>query len=449
MRIVDRPGMLVPLKVWDYPGGVDEKTIQQMVDVCKLPIIFKWAALMPDGHWGMGSAVGAVIPTKGAVIPSTVGVDIGCGMMAVKTTLTSADLPTDLKKVRELIERKVPAGRTNDGRIGDRGSWHSPPPRVDAEWYHSTLRKNGKALKDRYDTICNGRPNLRHDRALNQLGTLGTGNHFLELCLDEAGAVWLMLHSGSRGPGNKIGSTFIKLAGEEIIRRKLVVPEMNLAYLPEDSPLFDEYVEAVEWAQDYAYTNRVIMMHHALDALHYSNLFPKFEAWQEVVNCHHNYISREVHYGENILVTRKGAVRARADDQGIIPGSMGARSYIVHGLGNPESFDSCSHGAGRAMSRTEAKNRFNSKDLARATEGVECLKTAGVVDEIPYAYKDIDAVMEAQKDLVKPIFQLKQFLCIKGEEDAGGWKKKKQDKREKRQAREAIQIELDNSIDET
>jgi tRNA-splicing ligase RtcB len=346
-----------------------------------------------------------VVPTVSAIIPAAVGVDIGCGMMAVQTSLTAAQLPDDLHPLRSAIERAVPHGRTHSGGPGDRGAWADPPTPVQQAW--SVLQPGLQGLIERHPRI--GRANHLH-----HLGTLGTGNHFIEVCLDEMERVWVMLHSGSRGIGNRIGSHFIELAREEMRRFHINLPDLDLAYLPEGSQHFDAYVAAVGWAQQYALTNRQLMMEAALAALRQLPGLPPFESGAVAVNCHHNYVAIEHHYGKNVFVTRKGAVRAREGDLGIIPGSMGSRSYIVRGKGNPESFTSCSHGAGRAMSRTEARRRFTTADHEQATAGIECRKDAEVIDETPMAYKPIEAVMAAQQDLVDIVHTLRQVVCVKG-----------------------------------
>ena len=323
--------------------------------------------------------------------------------MAAKTTLTAADLPDSLGEIRSAIERAVPHGRTLGKR--DKGAWgEQPPPAADAAW--ATLAEPFARLVEKH-------PRLKNTNNHSHLGTLGTGNHFIEVCLDEANAVWFMLHSGSRGVGNAIGSHFIELAKKDMRTWMINLPDKDLAYFPEGTEHFDDYVEAVEWAQNFARQNREVMMQNVVLAVR--ETIPKaFETHVEAINCHHNYVSRENHFGENILVTRKGAVRARKGEFGIIPGSMGARSYIVRGLGNAESFDSCSHGAGRAMSRSEARRRFTIDDHVAATAGVECRKDKEVIDETPAAYKDIDAVMHAQRDLVEVVHTLKQIVCVKG-----------------------------------
>jgi tRNA-splicing ligase RtcB len=360
---------------------------------------------MPDVHWGVGATVGSVIPTKGAIIPAAVGVDIGCGMMAVQTDLNARDLPDNLKGIRSAIEQAVPHGRTNHGGHGDAGAWREIPTRNNEVW---------QALKPRYDAILEKHPKLDRGNHSNHLGTLGTGNHFIEVCLDETESVWFMLHSGSRGVGNRMGSYFIEVARADMKKFFINLPDKDLAYFSEGTEHFDDYVEAVEWAQDFARFNRDLMMEQVVGAVRNSGEVRPFVAEVKAINCHHNYVARERHYGQNILVTRKGAVRARAGDMGIIPGSMGARSYIVRGKGNMESFMSCSHGAGRAMSRAEAKRRFSVEDHKRMTAGVECRKDADVIDETPAAYKPIEAVMAAQSDLVEIVHTLRQVVCVKG-----------------------------------
>jgi tRNA-splicing ligase RtcB len=356
---------------------------------------------------GKGSTIGSVIPTLGAVIPAAVGVDIGCGMMAAKTTLSANDLPDNLGPLRSAIERAVPHGmspKTRGFKGRDQGSWDSPPQAVDQAWM---------ALKDEFDVICEKTPKLKHTNNYKHLGTLGTGNHFIEICLDEQGFVWFMLHSGSRGVGNAIGSHFIEVAKQDMRTHIANLPDQDLAYLKEGTQHYDDYVEAVGWAQKFARMNREVMMQNLIAAVR-TVIKKPFETHVEAVNCHHNYVQKEHHFGKDVLVTRKGAVSAREGELGIIPGSMGAKSYIVRGKGNPESFHSCSHGAGRTMSRTEAKRRYSVEDQVRATEGVECRKDAAVIDEIPMAYKDIDAVMQAQSDLVEVVHTLKQIVCVKG-----------------------------------
>lgn len=394
----------VPIKAWVRGVPMEEPARQQLRNIAKMPFIHSHVAVMPDVHLGRGATVGSVIPTVSAIIPAAVGVDIGCGMMAVKTSLTAATLPDNLKPLRSAIERAVPHGRSS-GRSGlDRGAFGDPPPRQRSAW---------EELGPRFDRITEKHRAIRNANHLAHLGTLGTGNHFIELCLDEADDVWVVLHSGSRGVGNKIGSYFIELAKKDMGSHLANLPDKDLAYLREGTEYFCDYVEAVGWAQDFAMTNRRLMMAQVLEALAKVGL-PKFKTDLMAVNCHHNYVAFERHGGVPVMVTRKGAVRAGLGDLGIIPGSMGARTYIVRGKGNKESFESCSHGAGRTMSRTEAKRRFTLDDHARATEGVECRKDEKVIDETPMAYKNIDAVMEAQKDLVDVVHTLKQVVCVKG-----------------------------------
>jgi tRNA-splicing ligase RtcB len=400
-----RPDTGVPIHAWTRGVALEPEAEKQLRNVAQLPFIFRWIAAMPDVHWGMGATVGSVIPTKGAIIPAAVGVDIGCGMMAVQTTLNARDLPENLKGIRTAIEKAVPHGRTSGGGRGDRGAWHNIPERTTEVW---------QDLKPAYDAILRKHPSLNHGNDVNHLGTLGTGNHFIEVCLDEAENVWLMLHSGSRGVGNRIGTYFIELAKRDMKNALGNLPDKDLAYFPEHTKHFEDYFEAVSWAQDFARWNRHLMMESVVSAIRNSGDVPPFEAETQAINCHHNYVARERHFGENVLVTRKGAVRAAAGDMGIIPGSMGSRSYIVQGKGNPQSFNSCSHGAGRAMSRGEARRRFTLEDHCRATEGVECRKDRDVIDETPAAYKPIDAVMAAQSDLVEIKHTLRQVICVKG-----------------------------------
>jgi len=393
----------VPIKAWIKGVPIEDAAAQQLRNVARLPFVFKHVAAMPDVHWGMGATVGSVIATKGAIVPAAVGVDIGCGMAAAMTSLVAADLPDSLAAMRSAIEVAVPHGRTDNGGKNDRGAWGEDGPGLSSE------------LAESLATIVAKHPKLGRaaQRAPAHAGTLGTGNHFIEVCLDEADRVWVMLHSGSRGIGNAIGSRFIDLAKAEMRRWFVNLADQDLAYLPEGSQHFDDYVEAVGWAQDYARANRELMMRAAVAAIK-ASLGREFEAGVVTVNCHHNYVSREHHFGENVFVTRKGAVRAREGDLGIIPGSMGAKSFIVRGKGNPDSFMSCSHGAGRKMSRAAAKKTFTLADHATATAGVECRKDEGVLDETPGAYKAIDDVMAAQEDLVEIVHTLRQVLCVKG-----------------------------------
>ncbi|MCF4166088.1 RtcB family protein [Zavarzinia compransoris] len=394
----------VPIKMWTKGVPVDDKARVQLANAARMPFIYRHMAAMPDVHVGIGATVGSVIPTKGAVIPAAVGVDIGCGMMAARTSLTAMDLPDSLEGIRSAIEQAVPHGRAVGRGKRDNGSWGDPGPEIVAAW---------ATLADRFDRIAAKYPRLKKANSLVHLGTLGTGNHFIEICLDTEQRVWIMLHSGSRGVGNAIGSFFIELAKQDMRKWFVNLPDENLAYFPEGTDHFDDYVEAVEWAQDFAALNRRTMMTNVIRALR-GRIAKPFDAELEAVNCHHNYVARENHFGANVLVTRKGAVRAAKGAMGIIPGSMGAKSFIVRGLGNAEAFDSCSHGAGRVMSRHEAKRQVTLEEHIHDTEGVECRKDAGVIDETPKAYKPIEAVMAAQADLVEIVHTLKQVVCVKG-----------------------------------
>ena len=395
-----------PVKAWIRGVPLDPKAKEQLLRTSQLPFIHRWIAAMPDVHWGLGATIGSVIPTKKAIIPAAVGVDIGCGMAAMHTSLTASDLPDNLAPLRSAIEKAVPHGRSHHGGRRDRGAFGTVPKRNVEAW---------EGLREGYERVVAKYPKLdRNNPPVNQLATLGSGNHFIEICLDEDDDVWFMLHSGSRGVGNRTGMHFIQLAQKDMGRHLQNLPDKDLAYFEEGSEHFDDYWFAVDWAQLYAATNRRLMMEAVTEAVRDTKLVPAFRAKEQVVNCHHNYVARERHYGDDVLVTRKGAVRAGIGDLGIIPGSMGARSFIVRGKGNPESFESCSHGAGRVMSRTAAKKTFTLDDHVKATQGVECRKDAGVIDETPAAYKDIDAVMEAQSDLVEIVHRLKQIVCVKG-----------------------------------
>lgn len=395
----------VPIKSWTIGVPFEDQARQQLKNIATLPFIHKWVAAMPDVHLGKGATIGSVIPTIGAVIPAAVGVDIGCGMMAVKTDLIAKDLPDNLAPLRAAIEKAVPHGRSISRGRRDKGAWNDLPEIVSEPW-KSQLAGRFKVLTEKHGV-------LKNTNNANHLGTLGTGNHFIEVCLDEHQAVWVMLHSGSRGVGNRIGTHFIELAKKDMQRMFINLPDKDLAYLVEGADNFNDYVEAVEWAQDYARINRQIMMRNTLDAVARTLGRPVIGE-VEAVNCHHNYVNREHHYGKDVLLTRKGAVSARKGELGIIPGSMGAKSFIVRGLGNEESFCTCSHGAGRVMSRTEAKKRVSLAEHTEATKAVECRKDAEVVDETPAAYKNIEAVMAAQSDLVEIIYTLKQVVCVKG-----------------------------------
>jgi tRNA-splicing ligase RtcB len=387
----------VPVRI--YTRDVEASARQQLVNISTLPIVHHHVAAMPDVHHGIGATVGSVIPTLRAIIPAAVGVDIGCGMIATRLSLTASELDeASLKRVFAQISRDVPVGFGQHNERDARA--HA------AKRFERGLRR----ILDKHPGV--QKRTGKHSSWQRQLGTLGGGNHFIEVCLDESQRLWVMLHSGSRGIGNAIGTYFIELAKKDAERRQLQLPDRDLAYFPEGAEHFDDYVEAVGWAQDYARANRAEMLGLVLAAL--ARHLPPFEATAEAVNCHHNYVEREHHYGEHVWVTRKGAIRAGAGELGIIPGSMGTRSYIVRGKGSAESFQSCAHGAGRRMSRHAAQKRFTVGDLERQTEGVICRKDKGVLDEIPGAYKDVDEVMADQEDLVEIVHTLKQVICVKG-----------------------------------
>jgi tRNA-splicing ligase RtcB (3'-phosphate/5'-hydroxy nucleic acid ligase) len=387
----------VPVKI--YTQEVEAAARQQLVNISRLPIVHHHVAAMPDVHLGIGATVGSVIPTVKAIIPAAVGVDIGCGMIAARLSLRSEDLNEKvLTKVFNQISRDVPVGFEQHDERDVRSDAVRP------------FQKRLKHILDKHGGI--GKRIGRNSHWARQLGTLGGGNHFIELCTDESGGVWVMLHSGSRGIGNAIGTYFIELAKKDLERNLSNLPDKDLAYFQEGAKHFDDYVEAVEWAQDYARANREEMMDLVIEAMR--GHLPAFEVTRQAVNCHHNYVQRERHYGEDVWVTRKGAIRAGKGELGIIPGSMGARSYIVRGKGSPESFESCAHGAGRRMSRNQAQKCFTIANLAEQTHGVICRKDKGVLDEIPGAYKNIDEVMANQSDLVEVVHTLKQVLCVKG-----------------------------------
>ncbi len=395
----------VPIKAWTIGVPFDDNSKKQLRNTATLPFIYKWLAVMPDVHVGLGSTIGSIIPTIDAIIPASVGVDIGCGMMAMKTSITSDKLPDNLHAVRKEIEKAVPHGITL-GRINrDKGSWYNIPEKSFRYW---------DILKDGFQKIVHKHPKIEKSNNLNQLGTLGTGNHFIELCIDEEEFLWIMLHSGSRGVGNLIGRYFIELAKKDMERHHIQLPDKDLSYLKEGSQYFDDYIDALHWAQSFAWYNRQLMMENIVDTLKKSTDLPEFQLIDQAVNCHHNYVAKEYHFGKQVWITRKGAIKADKGYLGIIPGSMGAKSFIVRGKGNPESFNSCSHGAGRVMSRNEAKKRYSIEDQIRSTNGVECRKDKNVIDEIPMAYKSIDNVMKAQSDLVEVVHTLKQIVCVKG-----------------------------------
>lgn len=387
-----------PIKIWT--DSVETSALQQLKNVAQLPFIHPHGVVaMPDVHWGIGATVGSVLATEGAIIPAAVGVDIGCGMNAIRTSLTAYDLPDSLTELRHDIERGIPLGAGGKHQKTEILEAHFKRlPKGDPRWGKSLMAgvANDKGL----------------ERASAQLGTLGSGNHFIEICLDEVQRVWVMLHSGSRGTGNIIGRQFIEQAKQLMEKYFITLPDKDLAYFPTNTREFKDYIEAVGWCQDYALENRKVMLELILNSMHH-RLRP-FELTEEAINCHHNYVEKENHFGRNVWVTRKGAIRAREGDLGIIPGSMGQKSYIVRGLGNPDSYCSCSHGAGRAMGRKEARRRFTVADLETQTTGVECRKDDAVLDEIPSSYKDIDTVMGNQTDLVQILHTLKQVICAKG-----------------------------------
>ena len=387
------------IKAWIKGVPIEDGAKQQLYNTAELPIVYKHIAAMPDVHWGLGATVGSIIPTKQAIIPAAVGVDIGCGMCAIRTSLTSHDLPENLGRLRNKIEREVPVGFDD---FDKRKEVSKDAPKT---WQN--------IFEKRYTKILDKHPKLNSKKnPAMQLGTLGGGNHFIEICLDESDRVWIMLHSGSRNAGNRIGSYFISQAKKEMEKLGIKLVDKNLSYFNEGSELFDDYVDAVGWAQEYAKINRKMMLETILNI--FRKIFKNFTTDKKAVNCHHNYVQLENHFGQNLWITRKGAVSAMEGELGIIPGSMGTRSYIVEGKGNPESFHSCAHGAGRLMSRKKAKKNFTVEDHIQATRGVECRKDKRVLDETPGAYKNIDDVMNAQKDLVNVLYTLKQIVCVKG-----------------------------------
>jgi len=396
MQVIDLGGK--PVMAWVDGVEFEDSAREQVAAVSMLPFIHDHIAIMPDVHYGIGATVGSVIATIGAIVPAAVGVDIGCGMVAQRTSLRAEDLPDSLRSIRHALERSIPTGFYAHKNV---------PASVETAW--------AGQLSERFGWFREVYPKIDNGKALKQLGTLGGGNHYCELVIDEEFRVRVMLHSGSRGIGNKIGTFFIERAKRELEKRGIGLPDNNLAWFDEGTASFDDYVRAVGWAQDYARTNRNLMMARALDALRSPALgLPAFTIEKQAVNCHHNYVAKETHFAADVYVTRKGAVSARQGELGLIPGSMGARSFVVRGKGNADSFQSCSHGAGRRMGRNEAKRCFTVEDLERQTAGVECRKDAGVLDEIPGAYKDVDAVMAAQSDLVDVEHSLRAVLCIKG-----------------------------------
>jgi tRNA-splicing ligase RtcB len=386
------PGRFVDIRLWTRPETVEPEAMRQLANISSLPWTFKHVAVMPDVHYGKGATVGSVIAMRDAVSPAAVGVDIGCGMTAVRTSLTAEDLPDDLGRLRSRLEAAVPVGfgkhRATAFTDRDAHDW-------DQFW---------RAFDDLTPVV-----KAQADKALHQMGTLGGGNHFIEICLDTTKRVWVMLHSGSRGIGNLLAQHHIEVARGLAHNQSL--PDPDLAVFLAHTPQMAAYRHDLYWAQDYARRNRAVMLRLVCDVLR--KQFHKV-SFEEPISCHHNYVAEETHFGEDVLVTRKGAIRAGRGDLGIIPGSMGTGSYIVRGLGNPDSFESASHGAGRRMSRNKARKQFTADDLAEQTAGVECRKDSGVVDEIPGAYKDIDEVIRNQDDLVEIVAKLKQVVCVKG-----------------------------------
>src|SRR6266496_309798 len=385
-------GQHVDIRLWTQPETVEDQAMRQLHNIAALPWTFKHVAVMPDVHYGKGATVGSVIAMRDAVSPAAVGVDIGCGMTAVRTSLTAEDLPASLGRLRGLLERAVPVGfaqhRTEAFTARDAEDWPT---------FWKSFDGLTQAVK------------ANAEKALHQMGTLGGGNHFIEICLDTQKQVWVMLHSGSRGIGNLLAQHHIEVARGLAHNEEL--PDPDLAVFLANTPEMSEYRHDLFWAQDYARRNRAVMLRLISDVLR--TQFPEI-SFDAPISAHHNYVAEETHFGEEVLVTRKGAIRAGRGEMGIIPGSMGTGSYIVRGLGNPDSFESASHGAGRRMSRNKARKQFTEADLAAQTTGVECRKDAGVVDEIPAAYKDIDEVIRNQDDLVEVVTKLKQVICVKG-----------------------------------
>lgn len=383
----------VPIKIWinDMWTNLEPQALEQVKKVSRLPFVYKHVALMPDAHLGKGACVGSVIASDGAVVPALVGVDIGCGMFAAKTNINAGHLPDSLKNLRLAIESVVPVGHQ----------------------CHTSGKNFEKSKMDPKDLSVYDQLDRRvQDRLTTQIGTLGGGNHFIEICLDQNNDVWVMMHSGSRNIGKEVAERHINKAQGIMKQLYISLEDKDLAYFAQGTTEYQNYLSDVMWCQEYAFKNRQAMFDNTFAVI--KKVFPQLAVVGEVTSCHHNYISLENHYGKNVIVTRKGAIRAREGDLGIIPGSMGTKSFIVKGLGNKESFCSCSHGAGRVMSRSEAKRTFTVEDLKEQTEGVECRKDSGAIDEIPGAYKDIDEVMENQKDLVEILYTLKQVMCIKG-----------------------------------
>lgn len=384
-----------PIKLWSDPDSVEPQAMGQLRNIAALPQVFKHVAVMPDVHFGKGATVGSVIAMRGALAPAAVGVDIGCGMGAIRTNLKASDLPDSLREIRNMIEKVIPVGHNG----------HNTPV---LDQVGNAIKTEAQTLFGEFTLLDGGVAN-RRERALLQCGTLGGGNHFIELCLDTENTVWMVLHSGSRNIGKELAEIHIKRARD--LAHNQTLPDRDLAVFLAGTSEMAAYRRDLLWAQRYAFLNRKVMLEQYMRIMR--TFFPQV-AFEAPILCHHNYVAEEVHFGEDLIVTRKGAIRAGQGELGIIPGSMGTRSYIVRGLGNPESFCSASHGAGRRLSRGEAKRTFTAADLAAQTNGVECRKDDEVIDEIPAAYKDIDVVMSQQKDLVEIVATLKQVLCVKG-----------------------------------
>ena len=390
-----------PLKLWTDVRELEAEARNQLRNIARLPWVFKHVAVMPDVHFGKGATVGSVIAMKDAVSPAAVGVDIGCGMAAVKTDLRAEDLPENLASLRKQVEREIPVGF--DEHKGRASLAHTGDPQA-AE----RLRRETNALLAEFPTL-SSKVHKRSEKAERQLGSLGGGNHFIELCIDSQDHVWLMLHSGSRNIGKTLADIHISAA--KALAHNAELPDPDLAVFLAGTPEMKAYRHDLFWAQRYAFLNRAVMLELYKGVLR--RFFPEI-GYEAPISCHHNYVADEVHYGEQVMVTRKGAISAASGVMGIIPGSMGTRSFIVRGKGNPESFSSAAHGAGRRMSRNQAKRAYTEADLAAQTVGVECRKDKGVLDELPAAYKDIDEVMANQSDLVDVVAELKQVMCIKG-----------------------------------
>ncbi|MBK9498119.1 MAG: RtcB family protein [Leptospiraceae bacterium] len=388
MAISELQGKTVPVKLWTKLDDVESEALTQLKNIASLPWVFHHVAVMPDVHFGIGATVGSVIAMKDAISPAAVGVDIGCGMGAIRTNLKADALPDSLTEIRNKIEQKIPVGFNEHKQ-----------PKVQSRT--NSLFAEFRSLHPKVMKL--------ESKAVYQCGTLGGGNHFIELCLDTQNTVWMMLHSGSRNIGKTLAEIHISAAKK--LSHNTYLPDRDLAVFLANTPEMESYRRDLFWAQRYALLNRQTMFEIYKTIL--KGFFPEIK-FEEPILCHHNYVSEETHFGENVVVTRKGAISAREGEWGIIPGSMGTKSYIVRGLGNPESFHSASHGAGRRMSRTQAKKNYTLQDLEAQTSGVECRKDGGVLDEIPGAYKNIEEVIHNQKDLVKVEYELKQILCVKG-----------------------------------